>query len=99
MNATVGGCIPRSITDQARLRFPVTNVDGERSLGFALANVGPMRKGTTLTRTTPASDARERILNTSYRLFCSHGVRAVGIDTIIEESGVAKMSIYRHFRS
>ena len=58
-----------------------------------------MRKGTTLTRTTPASDARERILNTSYRLFCSHGVRAVGIDTIIEESGVAKMSIYRHFRS
>jgi AcrR family transcriptional regulator len=58
-----------------------------------------MAKPTTLTRTSPASDARERILTTAYRLFCSHGVRAVGIDTIIEESGVAKMSIYRHFRS
>jgi AcrR family transcriptional regulator len=58
-----------------------------------------MGKSTTLARTPPASDARERILSTAYRLFCSHGVRAVGIDTIIEESGVAKMSIYRHFRS
>jgi AcrR family transcriptional regulator len=58
-----------------------------------------MRKATTLTRTIPTSDARERILNTAYRLFCSRGVRAVGIDTIIQESGVAKMSIYRHFRS
>jgi AcrR family transcriptional regulator len=58
-----------------------------------------MRRATTLTRTRPASDARERILNTAYRLFCSRGVRAVGIDSIIEESGVAKMSIYRHFRS
>lgn len=52
------------------------------------------------TRERPgAGDARERILSTAYRLFCRHGIRAVGIDTIIEQSGVAKMSVYRHFRS
>jgi AcrR family transcriptional regulator len=46
-----------------------------------------------------AGDARERILATAYRLFCRHGIRAVGIDLIIAESGAAKMSIYRHFGS
>jgi AcrR family transcriptional regulator len=32
-------------------------------------------------------------------LFSRHGVRAVGVDRIVAESGVAKMSLYRHFRS
>jgi AcrR family transcriptional regulator len=45
------------------------------------------------------ADARERILNTAYVLFCKHGIRAVGVDTIIQQSGVAKMSVYRHFKS
>jgi AcrR family transcriptional regulator len=44
-------------------------------------------------------EARERILATAYDLFCAHGTRAVGIDRIIAESGVAKMTMYRHFRS
>src|SRR5919106_6239860 len=43
--------------------------------------------------------ARERILETAYRLFSRHGVRAVGVDRIVASSGVAKMSLYRHFRS
>jgi AcrR family transcriptional regulator len=43
--------------------------------------------------------ARERILETAYELFSRHGVRAVGIDRIISESGVAKMSLYRNFHS
>jgi AcrR family transcriptional regulator len=43
--------------------------------------------------------ARERILDTAYDLFSRHGVRAVGVDRIIETSKVAKMSLYRHFRS
>ncbi|HUZ64742.1 MAG TPA: TetR/AcrR family transcriptional regulator [Acetobacteraceae bacterium] len=42
---------------------------------------------------------RERILRTAARLFYRHGVRAVGIDTIIARSGVAKMSLYRSFAS
>jgi AcrR family transcriptional regulator len=43
--------------------------------------------------------ARERILDTAYDLFSRQGIRAVGIDKIIATSGVAKMSLYRHFAS
>ena len=46
-----------------------------------------------------AGTARERILDTAYDLFSRHGIRAVGIDRIVKEAGVAKMSLYRHFRS
>lgn len=49
----------------------------------------------------PASDlpARERILLTAHDLFYSHGIRATGIDRVIAESGVAKVTFYRHFPS
>lgn len=46
-----------------------------------------------------APSARQRILETALRLFYAEGVRAVGIDRIIAESSVAKMSFYRHFPS
>jgi AcrR family transcriptional regulator len=46
-----------------------------------------------------ARSARDRILTTAYDLFSRHGIRAVGVDRIIAESGVAKMSLYRHFGS
>jgi len=42
---------------------------------------------------------RERILKTAGDLFYREGVRAVGVDLIVEESGVAKTSLYRHFPS
>jgi AcrR family transcriptional regulator len=42
---------------------------------------------------------RQRILDTAQELFYRDGFRAVGIDTIIAEAGVAKMSLYRHFPS
>lgn len=45
------------------------------------------------------SAARERILATAGRLFYAQGYHAVGIDTIIAEAGVAKMTLYRHFPS
>jgi AcrR family transcriptional regulator len=48
---------------------------------------------------TAASDARERILDTAYELFSRNGIRAVGIDAIIDRSGVARMTLYRHFGS
>jgi AcrR family transcriptional regulator len=47
----------------------------------------------------PAGDARERILDAAYELFSRRGVRAVGIDAIIARSGVARMTLYRHFAS
>jgi len=43
--------------------------------------------------------ARERILDTAEELFYQEGIRAIGIDTVIERSGVAKMSLYRNFAS
>ena len=39
---------------------------------------------------TQPSAARQRILDTAFRLFYARGLRAVGVDTIIAESGVAK---------
>jgi AcrR family transcriptional regulator len=42
---------------------------------------------------------RARILATAARLFYHYGFHAVGIDRIIAESGVAKMTFYRHFPS
>src|SRR5262245_25569272 len=50
-------------------------------------------------RTRETSAARQRILETADRLFYQEGVRAVGIDRIIAEAGVAKMSLYKHFPS
>ncbi|HYM36209.1 MAG TPA: TetR/AcrR family transcriptional regulator [Steroidobacteraceae bacterium] len=43
--------------------------------------------------------ARERILATAHDLIYREGARAVGIDRIVAESGVAKMSLYRWFPS
>jgi AcrR family transcriptional regulator len=45
------------------------------------------------------TSGRERLLTTAYELFSRHGTRAVGVDRIIEESGVAKMTLYRNFAS
>ncbi|MDX6645183.1 MAG: hypothetical protein QOK40_910, partial [Miltoncostaeaceae bacterium] len=39
------------------------------------------------------------IVRTAYELFCRHGIQAVGVDRIIAEAGVAKTTLYRHFRS
>jgi len=44
-----------------------------------------------------AQTARERILDTAFRLFYAHGPRGVGVDTVIAESGVAKATLYKHF--
>ncbi|CAI1546442.1 MULTISPECIES: TetR/AcrR family transcriptional regulator [Serratia] len=42
---------------------------------------------------------RQRILLTAHDLFYRDGIRATGIDRIISESGVAKVTFYRHFPS
>jgi AcrR family transcriptional regulator len=46
-----------------------------------------------------ASPARERILDSAYDLFSRRGIRAVGIDEVIERATVAKATLYRHFPS
>ena len=44
-------------------------------------------------------DTAARVLAAASRLFYAHGVRAVGVEWIVVESGVAKTSLYRHFRT
>jgi AcrR family transcriptional regulator len=50
-----------------------------------------------MTVVTRPSAARQRILESAFRLFYAHGIRAVGIDRIIAESAVAKATFYKHF--
>ena len=45
------------------------------------------------------SAARDRILDTAFALFYARGIRGVGVDLIIAESGVAKATFYKHFPS
>ncbi|CAN5417687.1 TetR/AcrR family transcriptional regulator [soil metagenome] len=47
----------------------------------------------------PGKDAGEQILGAAYELFCTRGIGAVGVDAIIERSGVARQTLYRRFGS
>lgn len=48
---------------------------------------------------TVSSPKRDHLMATAWRLFYRDGYRAVGIDTILAEAGVAKMTLYNHFSS
>src|SRR6202521_2784309 len=43
--------------------------------------------------------AREPILGTASEFFYREGIRAIGVDTVVERSGVSKTSLYRLFES
>jgi AcrR family transcriptional regulator len=45
----------------------------------------------------PALRPRERILAAAIRLFLEEGIGAVGVHRIVDEAGVALMTLYRHF--
>ena len=47
----------------------------------------------------PSCRFAERILAVAYELFSRRGVRDVGVNELIERSGVAKATFYRHFPS
>ena len=42
---------------------------------------------------------KDKVFQTAARLFYQHGYRAIGVDTIAAESGIGKMTLYRHFPS
>lgn len=48
---------------------------------------------------SPALSARDRILQTAHDLFYAEGLRATGVDRVIAEAGVTKVTFYRHFPS
>lgn len=42
---------------------------------------------------------RDQLLETAIRLFNRHGYHATGVDRLMEETGIAKTTLYRHFQS
>lgn len=47
----------------------------------------------------PRSAIRDQLVDTAIRLFNRHGYHATGVDRLMEETGIAKTTLYRHFRS
>lgn len=52
-----------------------------------------------MSATASSSPKRVHLMATAWRLFYRDGLRAVGIDTLLAEAGVAKMTLYNHFAS
>jgi AcrR family transcriptional regulator len=52
---------------------------------------------TAASNTSGTKEVKDRILETASALFYRQGVRAVGVDLVAEQAGVAKTSLYRHF--
>lgn len=46
-----------------------------------------------------ASQMREHILNVATDLFSTRGINATGVDTIVTSAGIAKMTLYKYFKS
>ncbi|PQA76576.1 TetR/AcrR family transcriptional regulator [Rhodoferax sp. TS-BS-61-7] len=51
------------------------------------------------TQTLASLPPRERILEAAHKLFYSEGIRATGVDRIIEQSSVSKVTFYRQYAS
>lgn len=47
----------------------------------------------------PRGSKRDLIVDEASRIFYARGVRAVGVDALVDEIGVAKMTLYKHFRT
>lgn len=56
-------------------------------------NVKPAR------RHMAGATAHEQLLDAAEDLFYRDGIRAIGVDTVVERAGVNKMSLYRQFSS
>lgn len=47
----------------------------------------------------PRPNKREQLLDAALRLFYRDGFHATGVDAVVAEAGVARMTLYKHFRS
>jgi len=56
-----------------------------------------MKRHDTAAMAPKPSGVRDRILTTASKLFYRNGIHAVGVDLVVEQSGIAKTSLYRHF--
>ena len=55
--------------------------------------------GDDMPSTIPRSGKRDHLVDTALTLFKRHGFHATGIDRVIAEAGVARMTLYNHFKS
>lgn len=46
-----------------------------------------------------ATQMREHILDVATELFSTRGINATGVDTIVSSAGIAKMTLYKYFKS
>ncbi len=53
----------------------------------------------TTARVRGEKPAGERVFEVAADLFYSQGIRSVGVETIVKQAGVAKISLYRNFES
>lgn len=47
----------------------------------------------------PVSAKREQLVDSALKLFSRNGFHATGIDAILDAAGVARMTLYKHFKS
>ena len=67
---------------------------------IASVNLLGFRSMSASTEEKPASTPkRDHLLSTAFKLFNRDGYHAVGIDTILAEAKLAKMTLYHHFAS
>jgi AcrR family transcriptional regulator len=59
--------------------------------------VSPTKTGTVAASSRPAP--RDRILQAADRLFYSEGIHSVGVNRLVDESEVTRVTFYRHFPS
>ena len=64
---------------------------------WTLADRSVYHQGVTETALPATASARQRILGVASGLFYARGIRAVGVDLLIAESGVAKATFYKYF--
>jgi AcrR family transcriptional regulator len=77
----------------------MTHPAGATGKGPAAPTAVPSKTGTGPPIAARRSAARERILRTADRLFYDEGIHAVGIQRIVAESAVTRVTLYRHFAS
>lgn len=47
----------------------------------------------------PRPSKREQVVEAASKLFARDGFHATGVDRIVEEAGVARMTLYKHFKT
>jgi len=61
--------------------------------------IGQRAPWPSLTHRASSAPAKRRILETANTLFYDEGIRSVGVDRLISESGVTKATFYKHYGS